>query len=207
VAAPRAERSLIADALAAGADDHVYADGNRDLARFLVRHAVDRVRLSRGYQEERPDTGRDFLTGADSQRAFSQIYAECVARSRQTGESLVVIRLAVDALQTINAAYGAHAGDVVLQEVTRMLRRAVRATDTVARLGAGQFAILLPGADRGRAEQVATQIHALASEQRFPERPDLRVQLRLGWAALGNGVSDPLHAAEQRLHAAEASAT
>jgi diguanylate cyclase (GGDEF)-like protein len=206
VLAPRTGQDRIAEALAAGADDYIYADGNPDFARFVLRHTVDRVQLMGRYQEERPDTGRDFLTGADSQRAFAQVYDEWVTRCRQTGESLVVIRLAVEDLQTINTAYGTHAGDAVLQEVARMLRRAVRRTDSVARLGGGQFALLLPGPGGRRAEQVANQVRELAAEHRFPERPDLRIRLRVGWAAIGQD-DDPLMAAEQRMDSATPSVT
>jgi diguanylate cyclase (GGDEF)-like protein len=198
VAGLRTDRRRIADALAAGADEFLYIDGAPEVSRLLLRHTVDRARMSAMYEEGHPEWERDFLTGADSRRAFSAHYAQRVERSRQTGEGLVVIRLEVEDLERMNAAYGAHIGDTVLREVARMLQRAVRATDSVARLEAGQFAVLLVGASGRRAEQVANQIQALAAEQRFPERPNLRIRLRVGWAELGAD-ADPLEAAERRL--------
>lgn len=95
VAGLRTDRRLIADALAAGADEFIYIDGAPEVSRILLRHTVDRARVSAMYDEGHPEWGRDFLTGADSRRAFSELYTQRVERSRQTGEGLVIIRLAV----------------------------------------------------------------------------------------------------------------
>ncbi|MDR5682575.1 MAG: diguanylate cyclase [Armatimonadota bacterium] len=203
VAGVRADRQVIGNALAAGADDFFYIDDTPQTSSFVLRHTMDRARLTGTLREGYTAAARDFLTGADSEQAFSAAYAAAMARSPHTGEDLSVIRLGVENLATINAAFGRHVGDLVLREVARMLRAQVRRTDHIGRLRGGQFAVLLPGAGSTRAEEVVTRLRAATAQLRLPEQPDLYLRLRIGWAVRGDVDTDPLAVAEHRMSAAD----
>lgn len=58
--------------------------------------------------------------------------------------------LDLDGFKAVNDAYGHATGDAVLRELCARLRSAVRATDTVARIGGDEFAWVVPRID-GRA--------------------------------------------------------
>lgn len=58
----------------------------------------------------------------------------------------------------IQDEYGAPAGDVVLIEVTRRLKRATRSYDCMARYGTEEFSLLLPEANAEDANKVANRI-------------------------------------------------
>jgi diguanylate cyclase (GGDEF)-like protein len=88
----------------------------------------------------------DFLTGLSNRRFFYQRLEEAVARYHKQGEPFGVAVLDVDDLKEVNDRHGHIQGDEILREVARALKRAVRATDCVARFGGDEFAVLFVGA-------------------------------------------------------------
>jgi len=85
-------------------------------------------------------------------RAYLQARLEQdLAGARAGARQLAVILLDIRRFTSINESYGYDAGNELLAEVGRALQRAVRASDTVARLEGDEFALLLadmrPGSD------------------------------------------------------------
>ena len=66
----------------------------------------------------------------------------------------------VNALKSINDAHGHQAGDAALIHVAAILKREVRATDVVARIGGDEFGLLLDHLD---AEAAATKALSLVT--------------------------------------------
>src|SRR5256886_14726006 len=78
--------------------------------------------------------------------------------AKRSKSSVALLLMDLDGFKDINDAYGHHVGDVLLQEVAIRLRTGLRASDTVARLGGGEVAILLPESDRTRAPALAKRL-------------------------------------------------
>lgn len=85
----------------------------------------------------------DSLTGLANRSHLLQVLREAIARSERDGRSIAVIFLDLDRFKQINDGFGHHVGDLVLKEFATRLLRAVRATDTVARLAGDEFVIVL----------------------------------------------------------------
>ena len=97
--------------------------------------------------------------------------------------------LDLDGFKEVNDALGHHAGDQVLQDVAARLRNSLRASDTVARLGGEEFAVVLPATDVNRAELAARKmLHDLEHPFVADSRP-LIVSASIGIAGV------PWHAA------------
>jgi diguanylate cyclase (GGDEF)-like protein/PAS domain S-box-containing protein len=89
----------------------------------------------------------DPLTGLRNRRLFGHDLKLQVARSRRYGEVAGLMLIDVDAFRSVNDRHGEQAGDEALEAIARALTRRLRETDLVARLGADQFAVLLPHID------------------------------------------------------------
>ena len=61
----------------------------------------------------------------------------------------------------LNDAYGHDCGDAILQEIARRLSRTLRQSDTIARLGDDEFALILPSIDLLAALEAVTKIAAV----------------------------------------------
>jgi len=89
----------------------------------------------------------DPLTGLRNRRLFGHDLKLQVARSRRYFEVAGLMLIDLDAFRLVNDRHGERAGDEALQAIARALTRRLRETDLVARLGADQFAVLLPHID------------------------------------------------------------
>jgi diguanylate cyclase (GGDEF)-like protein/PAS domain S-box-containing protein len=85
----------------------------------------------------------DPVTGLANRALFVERVRHALARGRREGRGMAVIFLDLDDFKTINDSLGHAAGDEVLVEVSRRLTTSIRASDTAARFGGDEFALLL----------------------------------------------------------------
>ncbi len=86
----------------------------------------------------------DVLTGLSNRDVFERTLAREVDRARRYGRQLSVAVLDIDNFKRINDAHGHRFGDLVLRQVGRILRDALRTCDLGSRWGGEEFALLLP---------------------------------------------------------------
>ncbi|HYY83200.1 MAG TPA: diguanylate cyclase, partial [Beijerinckiaceae bacterium] len=92
----------------------------------------------------------DVLTDLPNRALFLQRLEEALTRVRRHGESVAVISLDLDRFKSVNDTLGHPVGDKLLCEVARRLIGCLRETDTVARFGGDEFAILQIGREQPR---------------------------------------------------------
>ncbi len=88
--------------------------------------------------------GHDALTDLPNRVLFRERLAQAVADVHR-GERLAVLYLDLDRFKGVNDTLGHQVGDELLKVVAERLRATVRETDTVARVGGDEFAILQTG--------------------------------------------------------------
>jgi diguanylate cyclase (GGDEF)-like protein len=86
----------------------------------------------------------DQLTGAANARAFEETARREVERAQRYRGPISVAYLDIDDFKSVNDALGHGEGDHVLAQTGHVLRSTLRATDTAARIGGDEFAVLMP---------------------------------------------------------------
>lgn len=110
---------------------------------------------------------RDRLTGLEDQATFIARLEHEIAAAAAQAHPLAIILADVDHLRRINDRLGRSAGDELLRKLAGILRAAVSEDDMVARLSDDDFGILLVGAGRGEARQVAARIRSNMEQVRL----------------------------------------
>jgi diguanylate cyclase (GGDEF)-like protein len=90
------------------------------------------------------DSLHDTLTGLGNRALLHERLERALTRAQRSDEpGFALLFVDLDRLKMVNDLLGHDAGDVLIREVGRRVRVAVRSTDTVARLGGDEFAVIL----------------------------------------------------------------
>ena len=103
---------------------------------------------------------RDSLTGLFNRRRFRQELEGEATFARRRGRSGALLIFDIDNFKDINDSLGHPAGDDLLARMGEYLAGRIRATDTLARIGGDEFALILPGCDLDEAREVAENLLA-----------------------------------------------
>ena len=87
----------------------------------------------------------DALTGLDNRRYVEERLEEAFGHSRRLNEPVAVVLCDLDRFKSVNDTYGHQAGDAVLKQLARILKKEAREIDRVGRYGGEEFMLLLPG--------------------------------------------------------------
>ena len=109
----------------------------------------------------------DALTGLVNRREFERRLEEAIESGHRGDGQHVLCYLDLDRFKIVNDTSGHLAGDSMLREVAKLLRDAVRDSDTVGRLGGDEFGTLLVGCPLDKARQIADDLTRSVGEYRF----------------------------------------
>jgi diguanylate cyclase (GGDEF)-like protein/PAS domain S-box-containing protein len=107
----------------------------------------------------------DPVTDLANRALFVERVRHAVARARRERTGLAVLFMDLDDFKTVNDSLGHAAGDAVLREVAQRLDASIRASDTAARFGGDEFAVLLEDVESAQdaADTAERILSALAS--------------------------------------------
>ncbi|HEY2603562.1 MAG TPA: EAL domain-containing protein [Thermoleophilaceae bacterium] len=143
----------------------------------------------------------DPVTNLANRALFVERVRHALARTRRDDEGVAVIFLDVDDFKTVNDSLGHAAGDQVLLDVAKRLEECVRASDTAARFGGDEFAILLEDVKsvQEAADAADRILEALNTPVRLAQK-EIAVRASLGIAV----AEDPSADADELIRNADA---
>jgi diguanylate cyclase (GGDEF)-like protein len=109
----------------------------------------------------------DYLTGLFNRSKFDDKLAEEMLRAELYHELFSIILVDIDHFKAVNDQYGHDVGDAVLKEVTHLLSKQIRLTDTLARWGGEEFIILCPNTDISAAVTLAEVLRTAIEHHHF----------------------------------------
>jgi diguanylate cyclase (GGDEF)-like protein/PAS domain S-box-containing protein len=152
-----------------------------------ARDNTERVRLE---EELTRQAFHDGLTGLPNRALFRDRLDQAVARSLRSNDVLAVLLLDLDGFKQVNDSLGHDAGDELLRQVAERLAEITRPSDTLARIGGDEFALLLDGSKQAQAVNLTRRLLDRLSAPLTIANHELSVGASVGIAIHSGGEGD-----------------
>jgi len=133
----------------------------------------------------------DELTGLPNRALFLDRLRQAIAHAERARNTFAVLFIDLDNFKVINDSMGHAAGDDLLKEIGSRLRECVRTSDTVARFGGDEFALLIEEATVAEAEMTAHRIGDAMLRQHSIGRQNIYPGASIGICLYPNDGLDP----------------
>ena len=134
----------------------------------------------------------DPLTDLANRTLFFDRLRQSLHAARREHGMVAVVMLDLDSFKSINDARGHATGDDVLRKLAHRLRSDLRSTDTAARIGGDEFALILPlVSSRSAVERMVRRRLAMAQEPMTSGRERIALRMSAGIAVYPDDGRDP----------------
>ncbi|MDI2595096.1 diguanylate cyclase [Pseudomonas sp. 681] len=165
-------------------------------AHTLGRHKRELLALSR----------TDSLTGLLNHGTWKDQLEIEFQRCQRQEQGGAIALIDIDHFKTINDTYGHVAGDIVLRQLSKMLKQNLRTADVAGRYGGDEFCVILPDLPLHNAAVVMDALRDRFATLGYEQNPALKVSLSIGLAAFDPAHTDAtlwLNDADQALYEAK----
>lgn len=171
---------------------------------LYISSVVMIAQLKRLYEHERHLSRIDPLTMVENRRAFFESANRARSFSERHQAPLSLAYLDLDDFKQFNDRWGHTTGDKLLVVVADCVRRALRPTDVVARIGGDEFALLLPETDKDAAVRVVSRVRQELDRAMLERVWVMTFSIGLvNFAAPIESVAEMLQAADEVMYAAK----
>lgn len=148
----------------------------------------------------------DSLTGLLNHGSWKDLLHIKFHKCQQQQINASIALIDIDHFKAINDTYGHVAGDVVLRQLSKLLRQNLRVSDQAGRYGGDEFCVILPDVPLAHAAELMEALRGRFGALGYEQSPALQVSLSIGLAAFNPLHDDAmgwLNDADQALYAAK----
>jgi len=170
-----------------------FSENEREVFDYLACQATVSLENVGRHEALRHQAVTDLPTQLFNRSRFEEVIDDEVLRSKRLDQDLGLLMLDVDNFKQVNDTFGHPQGDLVLQEVGRVLRESSREIDEPARYGGDELAVVLLGTDLEGSFRLAERVRQRIAALEIPrtEGPGtLRVTASFGVAAMPTCAND-----------------
>lgn len=153
-------------ALTQGAEDFLTKPVSPAHLISIVTARALRGRQLRGLME------RDRLTGLLNSASLKEQLRREMGRAARSGSPHAFAMIDLDHFKNVNDLHGHPAGDAVLVNLAKLLKRRLRKSDIIGRYGGEEFAVILPDTEPDTAFRVLDELRRRFAEVRHSVGPD-----------------------------------
>ena len=143
---------------------------------FFIKYMNHSQQLFDKYEAE---SSIDFLTGLNNVRNFDAVWNMSMQQAVAKRERLSLLAIDIDFFKKVNDMFGHASGDLVLEELGKILKSNARSFDTVSRNGGEEFSVILPDCSKDQAIQVAERIRKGVMVHEFPVIGDNKINITI----------------------------
>lgn len=204
---------IAVETMKAGAADYIVKPFHLEQIRIVVARTLEMRRLKE--QARKADfykqlSERDGLTGLWNFRSFQELLRLELQRATRYDRKVSLLMIDVDKFKDFNDLLGHQTGDLVLQQIARLLDDLCRDPDQRCRYGGEEFAIIAPETDKPGALRLAERVRGSVEEAKLVELERVsrvRLTISVGVATYPDDAASftsLVEAADRALYAAKA---
>lgn len=123
--------------------------------------------LESAYVKMKHIANTDSLTQIKNRYSFLNAFNDELKRHKNQQKEFCLLMFDIDHFKHINDTYGHNIGDIILIEITDVVKRCLREDDTFGRVGGEEFMILLPQTSLQIAQEIAHRVRKAVDENNF----------------------------------------
>ncbi|MFC1683285.1 diguanylate cyclase [Candidatus Zixiibacteriota bacterium] len=153
-----------------GAGDYITKPFNLDQIKIVVAKTLERSKLLKKAEEGeiyKQLSRIDGLTELYNYTFFQQLLKTEVERAMRYSHQLSLLMIDIDNFKGYNDNHGHPAGDEALKRLARVMSRAVRGCDFIARYGGDEFVVVLPETEQSEARIIGERLRLLVEQTTF----------------------------------------